>query len=302
MSYDLLFGQQTEQPSFSWGDFQRYFGERAYTLSDRQALYESEDTEVYFSFDFHEPDTDLSASEEVPNAGAIPVAFNLNYFRPHVFGLEAEPEVAAFVNAFNLTVFDPQGEMESSEYSAEGFLRGWNAGNEFAYRAILSQGGDRELHSLPRDRIEAVWRWNHARQARQQAGDDAYFVPKIFFTAGPVVRTAAVWGDGMPILLPQVDLVLIARQELAPRRWFRAAPDVAVLTWPEAERLLRPFATIPGDPSERLLQYDQPPAQLEQALRALAPARERPEMLPTDQVLNSELLEAARGSQGRPSH
>ena len=32
----------------------------------------------------------------------FPVSFNLNYFRPHVFSLEAEPELAAFVESFDL--------------------------------------------------------------------------------------------------------------------------------------------------------------------------------------------------------
>ena len=42
--------------------------------------------------------------KEVP---FLPVTFCLNFYRPHIFGLEAELEVRAFVKALNLFVSDP---------------------------------------------------------------------------------------------------------------------------------------------------------------------------------------------------
>ncbi len=116
MSYDLFLKSE----SLTADEFESYFNSRPhYTLNGDQAFYENEDTGVYFSFDY--------APDELGT-----VAFNLNYYRPHFFGLEAAPEVEAFVWAFNLTIDDPQIEgMSDGPFSVDGLLRGWNAGNRF---------------------------------------------------------------------------------------------------------------------------------------------------------------------------
>ena len=47
---------------------------------------------------------------------------NLNYYRPHIFGMEAEPEVSGFVATFEPIIMDPQiGGMADGEYSRDGF-------------------------------------------------------------------------------------------------------------------------------------------------------------------------------------
>ncbi|QCP52451.1 hypothetical protein FAZ95_25110 [Trinickia violacea] len=90
MSYDLFF---TLPADVAQDDVEAYFRQRRCYRVDGGATYENPDTGVYFSFAVDEG--------EVPNEqGTGPqrrIAFNLNYFRPHIFGLEAEPEVSAFV-------------------------------------------------------------------------------------------------------------------------------------------------------------------------------------------------------------
>jgi hypothetical protein len=123
MSYDLYF----TNPRISKEEFLTYFrGRPNYELSDLQAVYQNEDTGVYFIFDYEESGTDSVAS------------FNLNYYRPHVFGLEAADELSAFIDSFGFAIHDSQIEgMADGAFSKEGFLKGWNAGNEFgaAWRA-----------------------------------------------------------------------------------------------------------------------------------------------------------------------
>ncbi|MFM0009145.1 MULTISPECIES: hypothetical protein [Paraburkholderia] len=47
----------------------------------------------------------------------------MNYFRPHDFGLEAEPEVRFFINRFEPQVQDPQKDgMGNGPYSTKGLL------------------------------------------------------------------------------------------------------------------------------------------------------------------------------------
>lgn len=168
MSYDLFFRSRLPESRFSRDDFVRHFtGRLRYEVKESQAWYSNEDSGVYFAFDYSERGEDPDKEDET-DSSLIPVAFNLNYFRPHAFGLEAEPEVAAFVREFDLTVSDPQmSGMGDGEYSTEGFLRGWNVGNTFGYRAILSQDSGQTSLSLPSSQIEVLWRWNFGGTAER---------------------------------------------------------------------------------------------------------------------------------------
>src|SRR5262249_13577013 len=90
--------------------------------------YSHPDTGVYFHF------TRVKGgkrdSDDPNEGGRTHVYFNMNFYRPHTFGLEAAEVLGRFVERFDLTVDDPQSEgMGQGEYSREGFLRGWNAGN-----------------------------------------------------------------------------------------------------------------------------------------------------------------------------
>src|SRR5262249_30275746 len=111
MSYDLFFYRDKEQPAITGTAFQKYFRARAdYQVKDSQVWYENEDTGVYFSFDYGERE-----EEEV--------SFNMNYNRPHIFGLEAELDVSAFVQFFRVLVDDPQDAgMGQGAYTSQGFL------------------------------------------------------------------------------------------------------------------------------------------------------------------------------------
>ena len=99
MSYDLYFRSRSPGTRFSSEDFEAYFQPRHwYEVKNSQAWYRNNDSGVYFVFEYNDPDTDSeTGAEHETESGLFPVSFNMNYFRPHPFGLEAEPEVAAFV-------------------------------------------------------------------------------------------------------------------------------------------------------------------------------------------------------------
>lgn len=300
MSYDLFFRSRSAGQDLSREEFERYFEGRArWEVKGSRALYSNEDSGVYFVFEYAERGEEAESEEEA-DASLVPVSFNLNYFRPHAFGLEAEPEVAAFVQEFDLTVSDPQiSGMGEGEYSTEGFLRGWNAGNEFACGAILSQDPTQRVVTLPASQIEMYWRRNYGREARQrEVGEKAYVPGVLFVEAQGEVRTAVAWGDGIPILLPVVDLALVPRQRLAPRGWFRPKPDIVVFSWAEVEPMVRRFRQVPGELACYELFYEATPDDIERAIREKKPPREMPKGLALDAVLDRELVETARGSGG----
>ena len=250
-----------------------------------------EDTGTYFSFHFTS-----GADFDEAKAGrplAFPATFNMNYFRPHTFGLEAEPEVAAFVQRFRLTVSDPQRSgMGDGEYSADGFLRGWNAGNAFATEAVLAMDDFKTPFMMPASVIEATWRWNLDRESRQdRLHDDLQpaFVPRIMFLhANGKLCTCAVWGDGIPILLPRVDIVIVPRSEFAPRG---VADDVVLFEWKELEALFGNFRQVRSRFLEYELFYEYPPVEIEKAIRGQNPPETKPQLIGFDKVLDQEMVE-----------
>src|SRR5436190_23953911 len=105
MSYDLYFCATDDRQPLTLSDLRAFFGARPhYQMNPGQAWYQNEDTHVYFSFEHSDDD----GTVEPHPARYSNVMFNMNFLRPHVFALEAEPEVRAFVEAFELAVDDPQ--------------------------------------------------------------------------------------------------------------------------------------------------------------------------------------------------
>lgn len=298
MGYDLNFRSRIPGTTLAHDDFVSHFASRAnYEVSESQAWYANEDTGVYFTFDFNEECDDVAEEpDDVPPL--LPVAFNLNYRRPSAFGLEAATELAAFVQRFDLLVSDPQiSGMGDGEYSEAGFLRGWNAGNAVGYRSVASEEAVPDALTLPTSQIESLWRWNFNRNKRQDQVGEGAFVPRVFlFNDGGRVLTGVAWADGIPILLPRVDLVLVPRDRLAPRKWLRSQKDLVVFSWAEIEPLVQRFRCESGSPSAYELFYETSPPEIERAIREKTPPKNAPTGFAFDQVLNRELLEEAKNS------
>ena len=228
MSYDLFFKTDDE---IGHDAFFGYFEDRDsyYLFEDEgRAGYENEDTGVYFGFERHVHDDEEALS------------FNLNYFRPSFFGLEAAPEITEFVEHFDLGIDDPQRDgMADGRYSEEGFLQAWRAGNRFAVDAILSRHADEvDTFVMAREDLYRIWRWNHNRKARQAKAGDAHFVPRISFCVGSEGRAATyvVWTDACPIEMPEVDWVVVLNYEDG-----RDRPRPSIATWNEFSPILENF-------------------------------------------------------------
>ncbi|MDO8358962.1 MAG: hypothetical protein Q7T08_02855 [Devosia sp.] len=230
MSYDLYITPRQFDVRAMCDWFER---RNHYEVSDVQALYSNADTGTYFSFDF-EPDPSAEEGEERRQPY---VAFNLNFFRPHTFGLEAEPEIAAFLAQFDSAIHDPQTDgMADGPYSREGFLRGWNAGNRFGFSAVGRRSNPPPPWAIDPVVIEAVWKWNYGRADLQNAVGDQIFAPRVFWflLAGADAPIAAcVWTSDVPTLIPE-----------------SAATHIALLRKPRRSLLSRVGFTPSGDESQ----------------------------------------------------
>jgi hypothetical protein len=277
MSYDLMFtagsGEEIEKKAF-----RAYFKNRAnYQAGEGQAVYQNEDTGVYFIFD--EPEDGV-------------VAFNLNYFRPHVFGLEAARELEQFAEAFGATVGDPQDEMgEDGVFTREGFLRGWNGGNAFAYRSMLKDQTE-PVHTWPSQRLREVWEWNYARRSQQEQIGEDVFVPAIFaIEIDGALLSVAIWPPDCPILLPTVDAVLVPVNQSEPE-----SEDMALVRWNELLPIVGPYQEQRegvGLVAYRLA-FEQWPPDLARFLGQPRTSVENLNGVGMDQILDEELVEQAR--------
>jgi hypothetical protein len=286
MSYDLFF-----KPRHGRIDPNRlveYFSSRrSYEVNLPQVIYVNQDTGVYFIFD-------LQHAEE-GELESYPVALNINLFRPSYFILEAEPEVTAFVRSFDMAVFDPQAHgMDGEKYDPELLITGWNDSNKFGYSAILRDPQSmQDVVSLPTAALVKVWSWNYRLQELQNQLGDSVFVPRVIFLllAGQPV-TAAVWPDGIPIAVPEVDFFLVPRKNLAPRRFLRKTEDRTLVAFRDAFPILARHRS-PAGQDVLVLDYNTPPSDIAEFIELLPLDKREIKGLPADQVLDRELVEAA---------
>lgn len=286
MSYDLFL--RPRKGAIGKKDFEAYFQDRRfYDAEAGHAAYSNEDTGAYFSFEWVD-DRDDEEGE------LYPIAFNINYFRPSYFIMEAEIEVSTLVQAFDLVVDDPQWKgMGKGEYDAEVLVSGWNAGNESAYDILLERPEQRShLRTLPSATVLEAWRWNFERNARQQRVGDTKFVPQILFLEVEGQLTSAmVWPDGAPLVAAPVDWFILAGENL-----LRHRPDFAagkrLLPWVEAIQILGPF--IKQAPSPVItFDYGATPSEVFDFLLGLSPKSVSYTRWPQDAVLDREIAERA---------
>lgn len=274
MSYDLFFdvssGDGVDKKSFA-----RHFkARRHYQVGQGQAIYQNEDTGVSFIFD--EPEDEV-------------VAFNLNYYRPHVFGLEAAVELEAFAAGFGLTVVDPQDDEAEGPVAFERarFLQAWNEGNRLAYRALLKEESE-PVPTWPTQRIQEVWEWNYGRPSEESRTAESLFVPGIFAAElDGAVGSLVIW-PGCSILLPAVDAVLVPvdPSDEANENW-------ALVRWSEVLPLVEPYQVDGAGPARYRLEFEHWPEDLAAFWGTRREVTGQLAGIGLDQVLNQELVEEA---------
>ena len=289
MSYDLYF----TKPDISLEQFHEYFEGRPHcTAAGSQVCYENKDTGVYFLIAHGESGGE--DPEEIPSTATL----NLNYYRPHVFGLEAADEISAFVGHFGLSIHDPQTQgMDNGDFDKERFLHAWNHGNELGCLAVLSgENAPRDVFTLPGDRLENIWRWNLNKTSIQQGLGDGRFVPRIFLIeVEGRAASAAVWPDAIPELIPKVDYLAIVRNELAPRSFFGTRrKDTIFVPIRDLDPALEAYATADYALPAYMLPTVIIPTSLRDHVQKLKHTGIKGKGISLDQVLDEEIVNKHR--------
>jgi hypothetical protein len=295
MSYDLHFYYKGTDELITLKRFLDYFQNKPnYEIKDTQAAYYNEDTGVYFSFDYI---NETSEDEPIQPDGhkLQPISFNINFYRPHIFALEAEKELKAFIQELKLLVSDPQtAGMGDDEYTTIGFVSGWNHGNEIACKSLIKKENQTPL-SLPTEEIEQYWNWNYNLKVLEQYLQIDIFVPRyMFIMYEKKLEPVIVWTDGIPIALPEVKKIVIYRKELAPRKITGRKPDMAIVNKSDIESFLSkyPVRESYSTPYHFLnYSYQDRPSEILNYFRSLPTLKGELEGIPVDHILNNELIE-----------
>jgi hypothetical protein len=314
VSYDLdLYPRKKKRPLRREAFLAYFEGERFHHDGDT-VNYSNDDTGVYFHFTWYGGGTDVDAPNRQTDAYRRQpyIHFNMNYFRPHTFGLEAARVLPRVVEHFDLVVSDPQSEgMGQGDFSEEGFLRGWNAGNRFAAQAVgaMRQAGETALGgtlTLPAALNRAYWDWNYRRQ---QICDDlcdleliGVYVPPIWFCREDgQVRSFALFPNLVPTAVPRVDYVFALRNELGKPYAKRSKDTPAWVRWEELVAAAPGFevrGAERGDQthphlilfSEDYHSMETPPKSLANWVIGLPGWPGKPDQVRPDEILDAELL------------
>ncbi|HEX4193363.1 MAG TPA: hypothetical protein VHY80_09705, partial [Stellaceae bacterium] len=283
MSYSLLLHFK---PRLRHADVLKYFASRKhYKAADSRASYQNDDTGVYFWFNL-KCSRDFLLHRTVASA-----ELEINYNRPSFFAHEAAKELSAFLAAFQPQIEDPQIEgMGAGPYSGDGFLRGWNFGNRFAIQQAISQRDSRNVATMPAAELHAAWQWNFDCAERRDQLDQQVYVPTILFWRidGRACRLV-VWGESMPILLPRVDYVVVAREVAGKLRTGR-------VPWSEVVELAK-RGGFDSSQDTIELRYLTPPPMITDWATSIPPTELKAhERLGAHQILDEELVAAARNS------
>ncbi len=315
MSYDLFFLRRPGEKPLTYSELEEYFLSRPnYKANESQFWYENEDTGVYFSFEYGDPsDAGLyleDETEQLPDDDWVDagLSFNLNYYRPHTFGLEAELELSDLVGTFRLLVDDPQNEgMGRGEYSRDGFLQSWNTGNAFGHHAYMSREAEGDVplapgsgFQLPASELERLWTWNFNYKSLQERLEvDAYVAPIRLIKLEDRPVSFAVWVDGIPEAFPKVDFLFLVRDKLGPRSFFKEKKDMCLVPFQTITPLLSLARERTVPVHHYLFDHVDPPRKIVELFKSQKSLDGQLDGLAWDQVLTAEIVEEVRSKMNR---
>lgn len=280
MSYDLILNARPDRPCTTEDlrVFLSAWHRGLYRLTESRAIYQNEHTGVSFALDL--------------DAHALAV-LRIPLGRAHPFGVEAAREAEGLCRALGLTVRDPQPDgVVGEEYSAAELRRGYERANAWAARShgsmpdhVVSLDGLPVAVPAPRAAIARAWTWNDAVRERQERRGVTFVADALHGWQDGRLVTFAVWGDAMSILLPQVDLVVLARDVLASQR---GRIERAVVPWSELPRGAVTSEDVETPHAE--YRHAEPPSELVRWFGALTPTGVPFRPVPFERLIDAEYL------------
>jgi hypothetical protein len=219
MSFDLFFYRKKGSGP-SEGQLRDYLNTQLKTIASEESqwFWENEDTEVYFSFDQNQPETDpgsVELWESFADFDNTHFTFNLNFIRPDFFGVEAFGFVDRMVSDLDLFVLDTQSRTDPDnpiKPEPGALYKEWSALNA---KHSVHYFDEMELNYLDPEKATRAYQFNIDRASLQKRLGDDYFVPKVFFIlpkGEKNVVTVSTWTQHIPTVLPQTDFYVLLKK------------------------------------------------------------------------------------------
>lgn len=296
MEYVLEF--RSGNDVFTLDSFAHYFKMRSfYRYHDGRAEYENPDTGVIFSFEWR-----LEERVSAWHGEFYPVLFSMSFNRPSFFAYEAAGEIQHFVETNSLEVREnADGTGLCGRFDRNTFIQNWKNGNRDVIQTVENFRREQNPNRttgfflagpfLSSDVLMHLWRWNFGREKLRNEVGYANEVPKMEVVCwNGAFHTCVSWTDAVPCVIPPVDVVLMTRIALAPRKFFFIPTnDVIPLPWAEVQPFFS-LCSVEKIGDAFFVHYNSRtvPKALAQAFRALKPQNEALQTVPLSALIDSE--------------
>ena len=219
MSFDLYFYKRrdstiTEQNVADYLTQNLLFNNSKNT---KQWCYGNPETRAYFALDWTEAIEDQESIELFDNFEEykyLNFSFSINFLRPTFFGIEIFPIIEKLINDLDLYILNDQDENDPTnphKFPLGFFQEQWIKLNN---RLALDRFEEFKLEYLPLEESNYLWLHQyHRRDLQKKLGEDV-FVPAFFVLKNKEdgkLYTACVWPQHIPIILPQVDYLIVQK-------------------------------------------------------------------------------------------
>ena len=196
-----------------------------------QWRYKNPETGVHFAIKF-DPDAKRVTHLEWNDS---PLTISIALGRPSFFGQEASNIITRLLIDLNLAALDTQQTAvyrQPVKLTAEQIRTSWEKSNMAEAKAALSAG--KSVAYAPSDRMDYFWRYMNARPALQESLGPDVLVPAINLHRAKdgSVKLSCIWPDAAKVALPEVDFVLVQREEkklLSKKKVSGAAPYARIM-------------------------------------------------------------------------
>jgi len=177
-----------------------------------QWRYKNQETGVHFTLRYNPENKNTNYVDWNDSPLSISVALS----RPTFFGFEAAPVIARLMKDLNLGALDKQPSAiyrQPARLTEEQIRMSWEKSNQAAVQAIVSSG--KNVARASREKMDYFWRYMSSRAALQESLGPDVLVPAMNLHKGRdgSVKTSCIWPDAAKVALPEVDLVLVSREE-----------------------------------------------------------------------------------------
>lgn len=291
MGYKLFF--RATDGEISLNMFQNYFSKYPhFTVTGPEASYKNENTGARFVFQYLH--TNGEGKINVRPEGTYRIALNVEYCVPSFFVTEALLEVEALINETQVVFYDPQQEGSGTKtFDGDRVFDCWLFHNEKAIRHLASQAkwqeNDKILVSY--DWMQKIWNWNYSIPVIQHHLGQGIQVPTmILLYDGKFAKSGFVWEGGQSVVIPNVDIVMIARND-------GDKTDLCAVEYEAIEVFVQKYQTH-KEGSTCVISYDTVPEDITRFIANLEPNQTYSKLSMND-IFEEEIVEDALFPNGR---